>query len=610
MAIQQISPDSPAPEKEIESLHFQCAKLKELLSGYKHEKDALEEKERRYRTITNILPVGIFYADTDGNFSYVNEQWCEITGLTANESLGDGWTKALHPEDKKRVIGDWKKTAKNITTFHSEFRIVQPGGKIVWVWCVGVCVIFPNTGNSQKNKNYVATITDITEQKKAKAEAEKARIIAEEATRELEKNLIISEELRKKAQEAKEQAKVFAEEAKAANNAKSEFLACMSHEIRTSLNSILGTAELLAGAQLTTEQKKYLHILNNAGENLLHLINDILDISKIEAGHVEFSEDVFSLKDVIEDSITMMKTPANKKGVELVCSLQQNLPGLLVGDQTRLRQIIINLVGNAIKFTSEGKVALEVSNTNKSLDSCTLLFSVSDTGIGISKDKQKKIFEAFAQADSSTTREYGGTGLGLAICKQLVELMGGSIWVESEPNKGSTFSFAISFKPGKNAPARKEPLRSKTFSIKSPLKILLVEDNKDNQTLILAYLNKSSLLIDTAENGQAALEKFVNTNYDLVLMDVEMPVMDGYTATKKIREWEKAKGKEPTPIIALTAHALSEHKEKSLAIGCTGHITKPIKKAHLIEIIENFTGGERTWNKNKIAVHTKTFLSA
>lgn len=592
MTIQHTFSDFPAPEKEIETLRLQCAKLKELLSEYKHEKEVLEEKERRCRTITNILPVGIFYADADGNFSYVNEQWCEITGLTANESLGDGWTKALHPEDRNRVLEDWKKSTKNITSFHSEFRIVQPGGKISWVWCVGVCVLFPNTRYIQKNKNYVATITDITEQKRAEAEVEKARMAAEEATRELKKNLMVSEELRKKAQEAKEQAKVFAEEAKAANNAKSEFLARMSHEIRTPLNSILGIAELLAETQLTMEQKKYLHILNNAGENLLYLINDILDISKIEAGQMEFSEDAFPLKDVIEGIVTMMKTPANKNRVELVYSIQQNVPELLVGDQTRLRQIITNLVGNAIKFTREGKVAIEISSTNKNPDSCTLQFSVSDTGIGIPKDKQKKIFEAFAQADSSTTRKYGGTGLGLAICKQMVELMGGSIWVESEPNKGSTFSFAIPFKFGKKKAIKKEPIRSKASSIKTPLKILLAEDNKDNQTLILAYLNKSSLFIDTAENGQAALEKFVNNDYDLVLMDVEMPVMDGYTATKKIRDWEKTNRKNSTPIIALTAHAQSEHKEKSLAIGCNGHITKPIKKASLIEAIENFTGGK------------------
>ncbi|MBM4054108.1 MAG: response regulator [Planctomycetes bacterium] len=597
MSIQQTSPDTPAPEKEIESLRAQCAKLTALLSEYKQEKDALEEKERRYRTITNILPVGIFYADTDGNFSYVNEQWCEISGLTANESLGDGWTKALHPDDKERVLEEWKKVTKNFATFHSEFRLVRPDGSISWVLCVGVCVIFPGIKNSSQKKNYVATITDITERKNAEAEVEKARIIAEDATRELKKNLMISEDLRKNAQEAKEQARVFAEEAKEANNAKSEFLARMSHEIRTPLNSILGTAELLAEAELTAEQKKYLRILNNAGETLLRLINDILDLSKIEAGQFELSEEPFHLRHVIEEIIAMMQPAAHKKGVELVCSIEKNIPEVLMGDQICLRQIIINLIGNAIKFTGKGRVSLAVSAQNKETYPCTLLFSVADTGIGIPKEKQEKIFDAFAQADSSTTRKYGGTGLGLAICKRMVELMGGAIWVESEPNKGSVFSFTAAFKQSTQAAVEKEKIQPKITSFDVPRKILLVEDNHDNQILILAYLKKYPLFIDTAENGEVAIEKFVSNAYDIVLMDIEMPVMDGYTATKKIREWEKTHGKDPTPIIALTAHALSEHREKSLATGCNGHITKPIKKARLIEVIENFTGGKERGTK-------------
>lgn len=542
------------------------------------------------------------------------------------------------------------------------------------------------------------------------------------------------------------------EEAHNANRVKSEFLASMSHEIRTPMNAIIGIAELLYETPLSKEQKEYVRIFRSAGENLLNIINDILDISKIEAGKIELEEREFDLREIIDGICEIMAIRSHEKNLELACDIPADIETSLIGDPIRLRQIIVNLIGNAVKFTNEGEIILSVrtvesfniikdeqknsadKGTDPAASIITLAFSVKDSGIGIPEDKLPDIFESFSQADSSTTRKYGGTGLGLAISKRLVELMGGSIRVKSQEGSGTTFTFTADFMlntkkqvdakshnipdsikglrtliiddnatnllilkktlaywgavadtvgNGKSAleqlrqahekgepyqlilldgcmpemdgfqvsekirdmgyltempimmltsDNRKEDLKKvkdyginmyltkpvkmadlkelimsviagkvkhqETLEQQKPegdikekaLKILLVDDSKDNRLLINAYLKKTDHNIDMAENGQEAIEKFMSAGYDLVLMDVQMPVMDGYTATSEIRNWEREKGLDKTTIIALTAHAMKEDEQKSYDAGCDAHLTKPIKKAKLLETINVFAG--------------------
>jgi PAS domain S-box-containing protein len=385
------------------------------------------------------------------------------------------------------------------------------------------------------------------------------------------------------------------EKVEAASRAKSEFLASMSHEIRTPMNTIIGTADLLAESTLTPEQERYVRVLKSSGVTLLSLIDEVLDLSKVEAGHLELEKIDFDLAELVRDTCGLLSSRARIKGLDLTCRISPEVQTSLVGDPARLRQILLNLIGNAVKFTETGEVVVEVKGIQPERadkQRASFLFTVADTGIGIAPDKVGIIFDSFSQADSSVTRKYGGTGLGLAICKRLVELMGGSIGVESTVGQGSTFSFAARFEvqpePGKDTDAVVGPL----FEAEDlrPLHILLVEDSADNRFLIQAYLNKTPYQLDIAENGETAVEKFKTFTYDLVLMDVQMPVMDGYTATRVIRKWERKHNKQKTPIIAFTAHAMKEDIQKSREAGCTFHLTKPVKKGTLLKTIMDYTG--------------------
>ncbi len=454
------------------------------------------------------------------------------------------WENSIHPDDLPRVRQAYENSHHSGRAFAEEYRVARKDGSHAY-WSDRGRPIYNHKGEVIK---FIGACTDITERKQKEEELRKAK-----------------------------------EDAESANRAKGQFLANMSHEIRTPMNGIIGMTSLALETELTGDQRGLLNTVKDSADTLLALINDILDFSKIEAGKLTLDPIDFSLRDVLEDTVLTVALRAHQKGLELACQLQPELPNALIGDPGRLRQVILNLVGNAIKFTEKGEVVVSANQVSRDGDEVLVQFTVSDTGIGIPPEKQQMIFEAFTQADSSTTRNYGGTGLGLAITAQLIEIMGGQIWVESEPGQGSKFHFTARLGVQQNPVVRTRPAQ---ISLKN-LPVLVVDDNATNRLILQETLRKWGMLpvlSPGAESAIAELEKSAQSGqpFPLVLLDAMMPQMDGFTLARRIKETPMLAG---VVIMMLSSSGQVEDSARCRELGISIYITKPIRQSELLDAI-------------------------
>jgi len=665
---------------------------------------SIRESEELFRLLSSAAPVGIVRCDRAGRIVYANQRWGEMTGRAPDSALGSVWMDAIHPEDRGNVEKVWKAAAEVGMELKDETLFITPDGTIVWIgWQSRVL-----RGPDGTPIGFVAVLEDVTRRR-----AEEAKLL-----------------------EAKQAAE-------AANEAKSQFLANVSHEIRTPMNGILGMTELALETPLSAEQREYLSLVQGCAVSLLEIIDDVLDFSKFENGKIELEKIPFSILDCAENALQPVAVRAQQKGLGLEWYVRGELPEWVQGDPTRLRQVLINLLGNAVKFTEEGEVTLGIEYLQGDGENASVKFSVTDTGIGIPTENRAKIFEAFQQSDNSITRQYGGTGLGLSISARLIELMGGRLELESEVGKGSTFFFELHWKRAKDQedkyrqelekqklpPARilvtddreagrelvcwltnrwgletdtaasveeaaalyaksveegrpyaaalidlnlagkdghevarairrcspyettallmmssapsfvddartndyrifqrlTKPLRRRVLweSLQAALRgderraanehkklepisgpgrrILVVEDNEVNQKLAKKLLEKMGHEAKIAANGAEACESIQRHAFDLVLMDLQMPVMGGLEATRKIRESEQGTGRH-IPIVAMTAHAAAQDRNRCQEAGMDGYVSKPIRPETLRNEIERVTGGNMPKQTSEAAV--------
>jgi hypothetical protein len=505
---------------------------------------SLVENERRLRLITDNMIDAITQIDFKGSVLFTSPSIWHLLGYTPEELMGRNLFEFIHPEDIPAAKKRFKYRLKEWENFTSELRLKRKDETFIWVESSGNVI-----ADEEGKLSIVYVSRDINMKRRAQQEMIRSK-----------------------------------EEAELANQAKSEFLANMSHEIRTPMNGIIGMTNLTLMSSLTDEQRENLTMVKNSGESLLRIINSILDFSKIESGKIAIEKSKFDIRMLLRRICSPFEIQAVNKDIKFKVTLDERIPEFIIGDPNKLGQILNNLIGNAVKFTSKGNVHVTADLDGQGEGMLELRFTVSDTGIGIAQRDRNKIFQSFAQVDGSITRRYGGTGLGLAITRQLVEMMGGEVNFVSKPNVGSKFFFTLPFEA--SVTKAKFNMEDELAKIPEPvrkLKILLVEDDKINQAFALNLLRKQGHKVIVAENGLEAINQLILDSFDIVFMDIQMPELDGVQATRIIRHKLLISD---MPIIALTAHALRGDKARFIDAGMDGYISKPIEVDLFFETFE------------------------
>lgn len=529
--------------------------LKKTTEDLNNAVEALKTRAEELGILLSTIPALVYFKDTDLKYILVNKSFERFVNLPFYVIKGK-MVEDLIPDYKMNNYSEMEREViqSGLPLYNIE-EFIQQEEKEVWL----TSNLAPFRDTEGEIIGLVGISWDITERKKHENELQYAKEQAEEGTK-----------------------------------AKSEFLANMSHEIRTPMNGIIGMAEILKQASLGEEEKENLEILISSTRSLLSLVNDILDISKIEAGKLELEIEDFEIRKVLKDVENILYIKAEEKILDYKTFINPNVPDFLRGDPSRLKQILLNLVNNAVKFTKKGFVHIFIDDLEEHADEVILMIKIVDSGIGISDDGKKNLFQLFSQVDTSTTKNYGGTGLGLSIAKRLVMMMQGEIGFESKQDKGSTFWFTVKLEKCSQKIVSPESAKKKPVPDKKAFKmlsILLAEDNEINQKIIQYSLTNAGYKVDIANNGQEAIDMYHAGNYDLVLMDVQMPILDGFEATAHIRNIESAilNGTHRTPIVALTANAMKGDREKCLDAGMDEYLSKPFTPNDLISIIRSVT---------------------